>query len=253
MAGLPNRLSEWQLERLAADDLPEAEAAALRARLTPADEVRLAELQRSNAEILAALPPAAVAAEVRERAARSRRWLVWTILVPVAAAAALLFFLAVPRPFGPTTPRDEATRIKGLAPLLVAYRETAAGPEQLTPGATVSAGDVLQLRYQAAGQRYGAIVSIDGRGGVTLHLPERETDTPALGVPAAFLPHSYQLDDAPGFERFIFVTSPEPFDVAQLLAAARSLAQSPARAEREPLPLPAALRQLDLLLRKAPK
>lgn len=245
------RVSDWQLERLAADNLPEAEAADLRARLTPDDQARLAELQRSNAEILAALPPAAVAAEVRGRASRSRRWPVWSVAIPVTAAAALLVFVAVPRPFGPASPRDEATRMKGLAPMLVAYRDTAAGPEQLAPGATVRAGDVLQLRYQAAGQGYGAIVSIDGRGGVTLHLPEREGDGAALRVPAASLPHSYQLDDAPAFERFIFVTSAEPFEVAAVLTAARTLAPSPARAEREPLPLPATLHQRDLVLRKA--
>jgi hypothetical protein len=245
------RVSDWQLERLAADDLPEAEAASLRARLTPQDEARLAELQRSNAEILAALPPTAVAAEVRGRASRSKRWPLWPILIPATAAAALLVFVAVPRPFGPANPADDVTRIKGLAPQLVAFRDTPAGPEELAPGATVRAGDVLQLRYQAAGQGYGAIVSIDGRGGVTLHLPEREGDGAALRVPAAPLPHSYQLDDAPGFERFIFVTSAEPFEVAAVLAAAHALAPSPARAEREPLPLPPALHQRDLLLRKA--
>ncbi len=41
------------------------------------------------------------------------------------------------------------------------------------------------------------------------------------------LPSAYELDDAPGFERFFLVYSAKPFDVAAVDPAARALAQLP--------------------------
>jgi hypothetical protein len=61
------------------------------------------------------------------------------------------------------------------------------------------------------------IASIDGAGVVTLHYPAN-ADAPALATALAqkptSLPQAYVLDDAPQFERFFFITSEDPIEVA---------------------------------------
>jgi hypothetical protein len=109
---------------------------------------------------------------------------------------------------------------------------------------------VVQVSYVAAGNGYGIILSVDGRGAVTLHAPE----TGAQSVPLAAsgthaLPRAYELDDAPAFERFILVTSSTPFALDEVLAAARALAASP-QARTAPLPLPEGLTQVSFTLNK---
>ncbi|HEX8113561.1 MAG TPA: hypothetical protein VF516_37780, partial [Kofleriaceae bacterium] len=147
---------------------------------------------------------------------------------------------------------DEATRVKGSA-RLIAFRQVGEQVEQLEPDAVVRAGDVIQLRYNAAGRSYGVIASVDGAGVVTLHYPLREDAPPeatAMAPEPTALPHAYALDSAPRFERFFFVTAKDPLDVRQTLAALRVLAHREDSATAR-LELPAGLRQWSLRLRKA--
>lgn len=70
------------------------------------------------------------------------------------------------------------------------------------------------MSYVAAGRAHGVIVSIDGRGQVTLHFPADAGAPTALESGRAVpLSHSYELDDAPLFERFMFVTAEAPDDL----------------------------------------
>ena len=113
-------------------------------------------------------------------------------------------------------------------------------------GAAARENDVVQLAYQAAGRHFGAIVSIDGRGVVTRHLPAAGPLASPLKSGAAFaLPQAYRLDDAPGFERFYFVTADQPFAVDLVLTAASHAAGAEGR-----LALPAGLDQYSFALRK---
>ena len=64
------RVPDFVLERLALGELAPEEAARVRAQLGDEAEARLAALGHDDAEILAATPPAMVAAEVRRRLAR---------------------------------------------------------------------------------------------------------------------------------------------------------------------------------------
>jgi hypothetical protein len=227
----PTPLSDWKLETRAAEGAD-----------VPGEAERLATLRASNEEILAKYPAAGVAAEVKRRQTAKRRPLFW-LAIPVVALAALLL---VPR----HSPEDGPERIKGLEAHLVAFKQTREGPEQLPPEAPAKAGELIQLRCVTAGQRFGAVVSVDGRGGVTLHYPEEAAGSTSLSAGEMALPHSYQLDDAPAFERFFFVTSDQPVDVPRLLAAANLLARSPEHARRDPLPLVDARHQSSLLLKK---
>jgi hypothetical protein len=121
--------------------------------------------------------------------------------------------------------QPESIGIKGdLKPALRIYRKTGSGSgsELLSAQVNVRRGDTLQLRYVAAGKRFGAIASIDARGLVTFHLPEVEGPAVALDRDGErALPHAYELDDSPGFERFVFVTSDAPFTTTEVLQALR--------------------------------
>ena len=254
----PDRTPDYLVERLHAGDLPPDEAARVRARLeAEGGEHRLEALAREDALLRETHPPGPALREIRRRAAlgapaprRARRPL---LLVPVAAAVALAAVLWLRIPPGHLAPDrlDEDTRMKGLAPRLEVHRSHGGtGAEELREGAVARAGDLLQLSYVAAGRRYGAVVSVDGRAIVTLHWPEEGGPAAPLAQSGAVpLPHAYLLDDAPAFERFFLVTADSPFDSATVVEAARRLAAA-GRARQDPLPLPAGLDQRALLLVK---
>ena len=95
-----------------------------------------------------------------------------------------------------------------------------------------------------------AIVSIDGAGVVTLHHPDTATEEAQLGGDGRVdLPYSYELDDAPDFERFVFVTSNEPFDVHAVLLSAKRLAGTDSAQDGD-LSLDGRLHQHSLVLKK---
>ena len=197
---------------------------------------RIAEIERSNAEILAQYPPELFAARIQnqfaagearepDRAPRSSRrqpvvrWL--TVALPGAAVVVAGVFLAV-QGFvgfgfgGNTSDMDDIVRLKGSVPELSVYRSIE-GPET-----RAYAGDRLQLAYNAGDREYGAIISVDGRGGVYPHFPLEFSSEPRLEIGGnQRLPYAYQLDDAPRFEQFYFITSHETFSVQQLLQTVR--------------------------------
>ena len=176
-----------------------------------------------------------------------------TFAFPAAAAVLLTVSLLLVRE-RIVTGRD-TVRLKGLATALSAWRKTGDGAERLADGAAARAGDVIQLSYLAAGARYGVILSIDGRGVVTFHLPEGweggTARSPALdGSGEITLASAYELDDAPAFERFFLVYGDDPFDVSDAAGPARRLAARPADARRGRLGLPRSLFQASFLLVK---
>lgn len=124
--------------------------------------------------------------------------------------------------------------------------------DRLEHGTSVMRGDIVQLAYAATGNQYGVVVSFDGAGAVTLHMPvtsEGSTRVHPRGV--HMLDHAFELDAAPRFERFVFVTSAvEPIDVDEVLRAASMIANGPNPRAR-PLHLPDHLLQRTLVLRKA--
>jgi hypothetical protein len=251
------RTPDYLVERLAAGDLPAAEARAIRARLEgePGGPERLAALAADDAATLLRHPPEVVLAEVRRRAEREarlraerneRRPVAWKLLPVLAVAAAVVVAL----PFVRRGPEPEGEILKGLAPQLVLHRRTASGAELLGPGASGRAGDLIQIGYVAAGAPYGAIVSIDGAGAVTFHLPSAGAEAALLtSGREVLLPESFRLDDAPAYERFFFVTGARRFPVADVLDAALALAARP-DATTAPLALGEGLVQASVLLVK---
>jgi hypothetical protein len=254
------RVSDLSLEQYRLGELAPATAAAMAERLgrDPALAARLEQLAISDAEILAAHPPAEVAAAIRGRLAaveRPTRRLrpVRFVSFALPAAAAVLLTLSLLLVRGRFL--DQPVRLKGAGTALSAWRKVGDGAERLAAGAAARVGDVVQLSYVAAGARYGVILSIDGRGVVTFHLPEGyeggAARSPALDSGGEItLASAYELDDAPSFERFFLVYGEAPFEVAAAAEAARRLAARPAQAQRQWLDLPRGLRQAAFLLVK---
>ena len=247
------------LERYRLRELPDAahEMVERAAIADPAVRARLDALDRSDAEILGQYEPGVLAPFDSRRSLRapfdSRRSLragarhaTKRGLVLAAALSAAVLALVVATPRLAVTPDD--TRIKGVTgrPSLAVYRRTSSGSERLADGDVARPGDLLRVGYASGGRTYGVILSIDGTGAVTLHLPPSGTVAAALAPGGInLLDSSYELDEAPRIERFYFVTGAQPFEVAPVLAAARRAGSVPAV-----LPLPAGLEQVTFAVQK---
>ena len=264
----PVSVPDLVLERHRLGELPPGEAEALARRLDRDEGLRrrLEALDRSDEEIRRLYPPDWLAGRIRERLGREHparpapraTWSVsWPAPTALAVAAALVAVLwprlPSPPPVAPAVEPGpaEATgdRIKGLKPALVLFRKTPAGSETLAARDVARAGDVIRIGYRAAGRRYGVILSLDGRGTVTLHLPAQGGGAAVLrSGDVALLDTAYELDDAPRWECFFLVTAASPFDVAPVLEAVRGAAsggQAP-----DALRLPRELEQSAFVLEK---
>jgi hypothetical protein len=253
-----HRVPDIVLERYRLGELAPAEAESLERRLRedPALRSRLDAIEASDADLERGGVPDRLAAGVGERSACLRmrmtapqrspatRWIV-PAAVAVAAAAILVIVFPFDR-FGFVT-----ERLKGLKPSLTLFRRTPAGTAQIEPGSRLRAGDLVRVAYQAAGRQYGVVVSIDGRGGVTLHLPVSGHAAERLRTgDRVLLEQAYELDDAPRWETFYFVTGASPFDVAPVLEAARRAAASAGASGPPSLDLERGLEQVSVSFTK---
>ena len=253
------------LERYRLGELPAAETARVKARLEQDDDLRqrLSALDRSDDELQGAHDPDWLASRIVERraaATRSSAAARWRWPVAVAASVvvtAVLAIAVVDRETGRsgdvrTAPAPPATeRIKGSGPGLELYRRTQVGSETLADGAPVRQGDLLRVGYHPAGHTYGLIISIDGRGAVTRHLPASGDRAAALQRDATvLLDQAYELDDAPLWERFYFITGDSPFACAPVVEAARRAAAAHPSVPPAMLDLPPGLEQSTITVQK---
>lgn len=254
----PSGVPDLILEQYRLRELPDEEADRVERLLSasPALRARLEALERSDDEIAREYPPGWLVERIRARVpAPARRSIGWRVPVGVAAAIVLLI-LAIPgtwiapaRDTGEPGVRED--RIKGLRPALTIYRRTDAGSETLADGSVARAGDLLRLGYVGAGRSYGVILSVDGRGVVTLHLPpDGDRAAPLARGPATLLDRAYELDDAPGWERFYFITGETPFAVAPVVEAARKASAGGSRRAPAVLSIARELSQSTLFLQK---
>ncbi len=154
---------------------------------------------------------------------------------PLAAASALAMIIAVLLIMPGIreanylrTDYEQGIRIKGLDSRLLLYRMKGTEIEELKNNETARAGDVIQIGYIAAGNyKHGVILSIDGRGTVTLHLPDSSRPEKEIVTNRRILlDKSYELDDSPSFERFILILSAGPLNTDDMIKKAKKLAIS---------------------------
>jgi hypothetical protein len=263
------KIPDLILEQYRLGELPRAEADRVRALLSedPALRARHEALEQSDEAIARAYPAGWLAPRVRARlpAPHAGGGFGWRVPLGVAAAA-MLVIVSIPLwtapGRAPVTPAVTGDRLKGLLPSLTIYRRTASGTETLADGSVARPGDLLRIAYTGAGRTYGVILSIDGRGGVTRHLPPDPFDSRGSlrtggdravllkSGHATLLDQAYELDDAPGWERFYFVTGETPFAVADVVNAARKVAARGAPRAPAALPLGRELTQSTFSLQK---
>lgn len=260
-------ISGYYLERYILGELPEEERDEI-SRLVSNDpelQAALNEMKASNRKILESYPPHSIKASLLaqiSRTSKKRHSLKLIFSVTSAAAAFLLLILFLPLlrqkvtiPYSGS--EEEITLVKGIPRVdlsqtqLLVYRKIQDQVELLKDGERAQAGDLLQLAYVSTEGSYGMILSIDGRGLITLHFPEDEGDSIKLESRKQYLlPNAIELDDAPGFERFFFLTSEYPFNVNSVLKEAQNLAKDYEKIQKQNLTLPRNFDQYSVLILK---
>lgn len=247
-------LEKFVLEELSSERMSEIEALAA---AEPEIAARIAEIRRSNEEILGQYPVDKVALDIRAQAgaappaANNRR--AWTAGIVGIAMAALALFFVMPNTGDVGLGPDgvELTRTKGvLAPELVVLRKGEDGTGRLGPSDTVADGDRIQVGYLAGGARHGVIGVMDGTGAVAILHP-RDRDDRLEGGGEIMLPQAMELDGPGGFLRVVLVADDVPVDIDAVRSALEGAADEadPARAE---LDLPGRPVVLDTLLLEQP-
>jgi anti-sigma-K factor RskA len=272
-----NIINDFVLERYVLGELPGKSARKIKKWLKTDAQLRekIEEIEKSNREILTQYPPVFVAPKIMgrhknntrheiEEITRPKPVLFKRILYasPAFAAALLIILVLFPLRKGDiTSPTDHTQQddilVKGMKeidmskPQLLVHRKRSDRIELLKSGARGKAGDLLQLAYIAAKQSHGVILSIDGNGNVTLHFPDKENNPTNLEQDKKILlPNAIELDNAPGFERFFFITSSVEINTAEILKKAGTLANNPARAKKDNMDLPENVNQYSIIIIK---
>jgi len=260
-------ISEYYLERYALGELPDDEKEKIQklSLSTPEISAALEEIKASDRDILALYPPQTIKAKLltqKEQASKKpfpmRRVLVFSSAAIAICILVLIFPLMKNKPqiITPSTKPDIAL-VKGIPPVdlshtqLLVYRKIQDRVEILADGEKANSGDLLQLAYVTTKDTYGVILSIDGRGTVTLHLPESQEKSTKLESGKQFLlPSAFELDDAPNFERFFFLISESPIDVNSILEEVQNMAKNPNLFQRKSLALTGNFKQYSVLILK---
>jgi hypothetical protein len=158
----------------------------------------------------------------------------WSFIgVPAAIAAALYTALVFPpflysrkntveNSFPEKTTGIE--RSKGAGAQIHLYKKEEQDAVQLYNQSFIKGGDSIQIGYTAAGVKYGFIISIDGNGTVTQHYPDYGYNAAKLNTSGeVLLNYSYQLDNAPSFERFLFITGNDSFNTRNFINTLKHL------------------------------
>jgi hypothetical protein len=260
-------ISEYYLERYVLGELPDEEEEEIQLLSSSKPEIQstLEEIKSSNRDILALYPPQTVKArlvtlldEKPHKPFPLKR--VLTLSTAIVTFLILILVLPLlkqkPRIIYPDAEQD-VTLFKGIPAVdlsrtqLLVYRKIQDQVEILSDGEHARAGDLLQLAYVTTEESYGMILSIDGRGAVTLHLPESKGESTKLEWGKQFLlPNAIELDDAPKFERFFFLTSDSPINVDGVLKEAQDLAKNPEQVQQKNLDLPRSFKQYSVLILK---
>ena len=204
------RLHHGELSGSAKDDLTAKVSACAACRET------LATFEADNQAFLDTVNVAAESARILERldAAEAKPAAWWQRFMPIVAPAMALLLAIVFLPSQFSSLYQDAApgpnRTKG-AVAIEMFVDDADGAFQAEPGIELREGDRVQFRYRADGHGWLMLVSVDGRGAITLLYPVDGEESGSVD-PAGIhpLPSSVILDDAIGTERVYAVFSDEP-------------------------------------------
>ena len=272
-----NIINDYVLERYVLDELPGKRARKIKKWLKTDAQLRekIEEIKKTNREILTQYPPGFVVPKIMSRYNSKTRNEIEEITRPIPvffkrilyaspafAAALVIILILFPLRKGDIDLPTDHTRqddilVKGMEeidmskPQLIIHRRRSDHIELLKNGARGKAGDLLQLAYIAGKESHGVILSIDGKGNVTLHFPDEKHNPTSLEQDKKILlSNAIELDNAPGFERFFFITSGVEIDAAEILRKAGTLANNPDRAKKDNMDLHESLNQYSVIIIK---
>lgn len=248
------RISDIKLERYLLDELSQDEKQQVEEQLQT-DELlqrRLEELQKSNEELLQKYSPEeflqgirnkqniknAQTSEAEKKEVAQGNAIPFPIFknMSFGSIAAVLLVLMLPAVVvvsnygGDGTEEDiqYAVRTKGTHnPDLFIYKKSGDSALLLDDSTLVYQGDRLQLKYKAPEEAFGFIFSVDGRGVLTRHLPLQGSMSSVLEPKSlTTLEYAYELDDAPQWEKFFFVSSADAFRLEEVIQNAKIMFQT---------------------------
>lgn len=259
-------ISDLKLERYYLGELSQKEMALLSEYIDthPEEQNRLDEIEKSNKEILEQYPVDFITRAIEQQYAgeteaqpKHKSWsLMWksiSIAVPIAAMLLAMIVFAPQFINVPITDTPEVIRIKGSTRLII-QRKRGDEIKFLEANDMARENDVLQIMYFAEHFKYGVIFSIDGNLVITLHYPDTVNETTAIETGKTVqVPSSYQLDNAPNFERFFFISSATEIKIVDVLKAAEKLAKNKNTAMKADLELSENIKQVSTIILKEEK
>lgn len=212
------QLTDLELERLIAGDIPAARAAELEAKATDADRSRREELRAEHAAFLGTVD---VDAEVRAIGKRMARlepertprasWWRWIFAGGALAAAAAAVLVFVGRDPEGTT---DDIGIKGDSITLVVHAAGDTGTRKLASGDTIVPGTRIRFEVAAPKRGYITVIGFDASGATTVYYPyggaQAAIYDPQTG---GLLPGAIAVDATPGAEKYFAVFSEQPFSI----------------------------------------
>jgi len=241
------KISNITLERYLIGELPSDDMEEIRkmAEVDGTLREKIVEIQKSNRELLKKYNSTDMMRQIEIRyknlmmqEARGKKNRVERVfsqkslyLFPLAASVALMMIFVSPALLTQAGHENyvqaDTLRYKGERSKLYIYIQKKDSIELLSGDSVVYAGDRLQVAF-FSDAKYGMIFSIDGSGSVSLHYPREEQSSSAISVNSKIkLPYSYELDAAPGFEKFFFLTSEKEIQVGEILKKAHQFAKDP--------------------------
>ena len=258
---LPGRRKKKILDQLAKDDILKA---------------KIQNIKKSDEDILKKFPPKFVVPEILNRYKNKKKDFEFDEIFrkkfvffrrilyasPVLVSVIAILFLILPfqrekNNFSINYGLSNDLRIKGVPEIdtsksqLIIFRKDGDRVELIKNTTIGKAGDLLQIGYVVTEESFGMIISIDGKGNITLHFPDSVNDSTMLEqYKRILLPNAIELDDSPGFERFFFLTSKTEIDVSEILRKAEKLTIDIARARNDKLDLPDTINQYSIIIIK---
>ena len=228
MASADRKLTDLELERHLAGDLPEPRFALA----TDGDRARLGELRAEGEAFLRTVDVDMEVKRIHQRVERmtpaKRSWLRWFVPSGALAAAAAVILVVIKRGGDDSGRPPDDLSVKGDDIALVVHRASGDTSKRLASGDAVRAGD--RIRFELGGLKPGfvAVIGIDGSGQPTVYHPDGGAKPTAFDPANRLVPGAIELDATPGAERFFAVYSERPFAFEVVLPALATDAALPA-------------------------
>lgn len=234
-------ISRLKLEQFVLGELPAKEARAVEEQIS-SDKALASEYEEilaSNEAVFEAYPVEDMARAIEDRfeqelLAEQRGHLSFGQITRRAipyigglALAAMALFVVGPIYFSKAPALDDGQEVvfaKGTESRMLLYLKEDGESRVVRSGEKLKQGDRLRIAYFSGEAPYGVLLSIDGRGAVTLHFPDNANQLPLITTgEESLLDFSYELDDAPFFEKFYFITSANSFNAGLVVSRAEDV------------------------------